>query len=186
LKKTAYVILGLLTEAPMTGYQLKQIIDIRFKFFWRESYGQIFPVLKAMAEEGDIVIQDMTQKQNRAQKMYAITPQGEAKLAAWLKLPVETEMIRMEILLKLYFGNLVERQTLLAHLNAFQKAHQKDLAQLDGFADEVSRLMDQDANHPMVLSVIQFGQKVNRAYLEWADETATLLMKGESAHAETE
>jgi DNA-binding PadR family transcriptional regulator len=48
MKQTDYVILGLLSEAPMTGYTIKRLIDIRFKFFWNESYGQLYPELRAL------------------------------------------------------------------------------------------------------------------------------------------
>ncbi|MDK2868326.1 MAG: hypothetical protein PWP38_2641 [Clostridiales bacterium] len=183
MKKTTYVILGLLSEAPMTGYQIKQVIDIRFKFFWRESYGQIFPTLKAMVESGDINILDIAPQNNRAQKTYAITPQGTANLKTWLSMPVETEMVRLELLLKMYFGNLADREAMQSHLAAFQAAHQSDLDQLNAFSDEVTKLLDQDENHPMVLSVIDFGQKVNRAYLAWVEAAQKLFSEGDEADA---
>ncbi len=43
MRQTDYVILGLLAEQPLSGYQIKKIVDIRFGFFWSESFGQIFP-----------------------------------------------------------------------------------------------------------------------------------------------
>lgn len=52
MKKTRYVILGLLNEEPLSGYDIKKIIDIRMSFFWQESYGQIYPELSKLREEG--------------------------------------------------------------------------------------------------------------------------------------
>ena len=52
LRQTDYVILGLLAEQPLSGYQIKKIVDIRFQFFWSESFGQIFPALKSLALAG--------------------------------------------------------------------------------------------------------------------------------------
>ena len=52
MRQTDYVILGLLAERPLSGYQIKKIIDIRFQFFWSESFGQIFPALKSLAAQG--------------------------------------------------------------------------------------------------------------------------------------
>ncbi|MCK7479112.1 MAG: PadR family transcriptional regulator [Candidatus Moduliflexus flocculans] len=49
---TKYVILGLLTEAPLSGYEIKKLVDIRFRFFWSESYGQIYPELKRLTAMG--------------------------------------------------------------------------------------------------------------------------------------
>ena len=42
-RKTRYVILGLLLEGSLSGYDIKKIIDTRFSFFWSESYGQLYP-----------------------------------------------------------------------------------------------------------------------------------------------
>jgi DNA-binding PadR family transcriptional regulator len=41
--KTKYPILGLLAEQPMSGYDIKKLVDVRFSFFWNESYGQSIP-----------------------------------------------------------------------------------------------------------------------------------------------
>lgn len=52
MKKTRFVILGLLNEEPLSGYDIKKIIDIRMSFFWQESYGQIYPELAKLRKEG--------------------------------------------------------------------------------------------------------------------------------------
>lgn len=52
MRQTEYVILGLLSESPLTGYQIKRIIDVRFHFFWNESYGQLYPALKSLNATG--------------------------------------------------------------------------------------------------------------------------------------
>ncbi len=52
--KTRFVILGLLAEGPMSGYTIKKLVEARFRFFWSESYGQLYPELKALVAEGRI------------------------------------------------------------------------------------------------------------------------------------
>lgn len=51
-----YVLLGLLQEEELSGYEMKKIIDIRMSFFWQESFGQIYPELGKLLEEGLIVV----------------------------------------------------------------------------------------------------------------------------------
>ena len=51
MKKTRYVLLGLLQEEELSGYEMKKIIDIRMSFFWQESFGQIYPELSKMIEK---------------------------------------------------------------------------------------------------------------------------------------
>ena len=38
---TAYVILGMLSWRPMSGYEIKSLVDKSTRFFWAASYGQI-------------------------------------------------------------------------------------------------------------------------------------------------
>ena len=40
------VILGLLSGAPRSGYEMKAIVDRSTRYFWAASYGQIYPELR--------------------------------------------------------------------------------------------------------------------------------------------
>ncbi len=171
MRQTDYVILGLLSEQPLSGYQIKRIVDIRFKFFWSESFGQIFPALRALAAEGFIAELPAPQTGARAQRTYRILPAGQAALADWLVQPVEKESLRLEILLKTYFSNYAAPEAMLAHLAAFEESHRQQLHMLGLFQQELEGIADEDENHRDILRVIDFGQKVNGAYLDWCRET---------------
>ena len=73
MRQTDYVILGLLAERPLSGYQIKKIVDIRFGFFWSESFGQIFPALKSLAVQGFAAECPQQTAGGRAAKAFAIT-----------------------------------------------------------------------------------------------------------------
>lgn len=171
MRQTDYVILGLLAEQPLNGYQIKKVVDIRFKFFWSESFGQIFPALKALAAEGLVEESAQEGAGARAAKAYAITPAGKAALVNWLAQPVEKESLRLEILLKTYFSNYAAPEAMLAHLRAFEENHARQLHILGLFQAELEGIADEDENHREILRVIDFGQKANRAYLDWCRET---------------
>ncbi|MBA4347832.1 MAG: hypothetical protein C0413_03155 [Clostridiales bacterium] len=171
LRQTDYVILGLLAEQPLSGYQIKKLVDIRFKFFWSESFGQIFPALKSLAAEGLAAECAQEHADGRASKTYRITPAGREALVAWLSQPVEKESLRLEILLKTYFSNYAAPGVMLNHLAAFEQSHAQQLQILGMFQKELESIIDDDENHREVLRVIDFGQKVNSAYLDWCRET---------------
>ena len=171
MRQTDYVILGLLAEQPLSGYQIKKIVDIRFKFFWSESFGQIFPALKALAVAGLAEELKQEHKDGRAAKQYQITPAGREALVLWLRQPVEKESLRLEILLKTYFSNYTSPSVMLSHLAAFEESHKSQLHILGLFQQELERIPDEDENHREILRVIDFGQKANRAYLDWCRET---------------
>ncbi len=171
MRQTDFVILGLLAEQPLSGYQIKKIVDIRFRFFWSESFGQIFPALKSLAVAGLAEECGNDPANGRAVKRYQITPAGKVALVDWLRHPVEKESLRLEILLKTYFSNYAEPEAMLAHLAAFEQSHAQQLHVLGLFQKELEQIPDADENHREILRVIDFGLKANRAYLEWCSQT---------------
>ncbi len=171
--KTQYVILGLLTEGPMTGYDIKKIIDIRFSFFWNESYGQLYPMLKALTD--DKLITAEKSGEGRAKVTYAITPQGRMALKEWLEAPVEKETFRIELLLKMYFSGGTGTDVMKNHIQTYRETQLKQLAVLSGFEKELLSIADDHNNHRDVLRVVAFGQKAYSAYIEWCDETLEYL-----------
>jgi len=177
MRQTDYVILGLLGERPMSGYEIKKVVDIRFGFFWNESFGQIFPALKRLFEEGLIAEADAEEKGGHSRKLYRATPNGVAALQSWLAQPVEKETYRLEILLKLYFSTYADPDVMLGHVSAFEESHLRQLEILNLFQKELEGILDLDENHREILRVIDCGQKVNRAYLDWSRETIAYLEK---------
>jgi len=166
--KTKYVILGLLTEGPRSGYDLKQLIDIRFRYFWSESYGQIYPQINKMVEAGEIE-KVSTPVDSRKKQLYQITDKGFLSLSKWLSLPVEKETIRLEILLKIYFSSYMNTEVLVNHIRSFQHQHQVELKQILGFQKELLSIPNPHDNHQNILNVIDFGIKTNQAYLDWSN-----------------
>jgi DNA-binding PadR family transcriptional regulator len=65
LSHTAYVILGMLGWQPMSGYEIKSLVDKSTRFFWAASYGQIYPELRKLAAAG--LIEGKASPQGRAQ-----------------------------------------------------------------------------------------------------------------------
>ncbi len=50
--KTQYALLGILSQCEMNGYEIRKYIETTISFFWNESFGQIYPTLKRLEEEG--------------------------------------------------------------------------------------------------------------------------------------
>ncbi|QWU14856.1 DNA-binding transcriptional regulator, PadR family [Paenibacillus sophorae] len=180
--KTRYVILGLLNEEHLSGYEIKRIIDMRLSFFWNESFGQIYPELKKLMLEGLIVASDQSDKRGKESKKYEITTQGKIELQEWLKVPVEKELIRYEILLKLYFSNETSSKNMLNHVKEFEINHRKQRELFDKFESQLKENIDVHSNHRQILMVLSFGQKVWDAYAHWCEETIKLLEQVVAEH----
>src|SRR5262245_41220090 len=106
LSPTAYVILGMVSKEPRSGYEIKAAVDGTTRFFWAASYGQIYPELKRLSDAG-LVVGSEAPTGGRRRTVYEITADGEEELKAWLRQPPETFELREEGLLKLFFANLL-------------------------------------------------------------------------------
>src|SRR3954447_17115893 len=101
---TARVICGMIRLGRRTGYEIKQLVDVSTRFFWAASYGQIYPELRRLEEQGLIRGKDDAAS-GRARREYELTEKGEEALDGWLRSdePLTLEM-RDEGLLKLFFS----------------------------------------------------------------------------------
>jgi len=67
------------SHSGITGYEITQIINRRFRGLWRAPAGTIYPLLNKYAESGFVKISEITDG-NRPKKKYKITKKGEAEL----------------------------------------------------------------------------------------------------------
>jgi DNA-binding PadR family transcriptional regulator len=71
------VVLGLLKEKPMHGYELKQRLGDQFGTFGRFSYGSLYPTLTRLAKAGSVEMEHAKGEIKRRKNVYVITPAGE-------------------------------------------------------------------------------------------------------------
>lgn len=177
--KTGYVLLGLLNEENLTGYEIKKIVDTRLSFFWSESFGQIYPELKRLAAGGLIAVCEepvSAEGKNSKQSIkYQITASGRYELQEWLKTPVEKETVRYELLLKLYFSNSSSSATMLEHVREFEINHRRQQQLFGKFEEQLKQNLDVHSNHSRILMVLSFGQKLWESYADWCGQTIALL-----------
>lgn len=176
--KTKYLILGLLNEESLSGYEIKKIVDTRFSFFWSESFGQIYPQLKKLNEKKLIDKVSLEESENSKSSIkYSITDSGIRELKQWLEEPVEKEVVRYEILLKMYFSNIISPEIMLGHIKEFQISHRQQQKLFEKFQFQIEEYKDVHENHEDILMVLSFGQKVWEAYDNWCEEVSSLLEK---------
>lgn len=69
------IILAVLHEQPMHGYQIIRHLEERSHGFWRPSAGSIYPTLQMLEEQGLIIAQEENGK-----KVYTLTVEGVNEL----------------------------------------------------------------------------------------------------------
>lgn len=175
LSPTAYVILGMVSREPRSGYEIKAAVDNSTRFFWAASYGQIYPELKRLSAAGLVEGVDAP-RGDRKRTVYAITADGEAELKAWLRQPPQTSEMREEGLLKLFFSSLLPPEDAVETLRAMREQR---LALAARLRELEAKTLKKD---PYSLIVLQGGIEFNEWFADWCERMEARVLA--SAHLE--
>ena len=173
--KTRFAILGVLTLAPQSGYEIAKFCREVLSAFWRESYGQIYPQLEQLLSQ-KLIKKAESRETNRRKAIYTITPKGRKVLSEWMVMETEPQPVRNETLLKVFFGadmpielsriqvaGLLDSQR---RLLGYLKEIEKQIATLDEFNDS------QKKHFRMT---VRMGVLVAQARVKWANECLEIL-----------
>lgn len=181
---TRYILLGLLSHEPLSGYDLKRRIDIGIRQFWNVGYAQIYPTLAQLESDGFVTKSTQSSEKGPSKNIYAITESGRELLQNWLLLPEEKEYAKYEILLKLFFGAGLPVQTSIARIHAFEKRHRQNLDLLESMKENLENVLDESNDHLYFYLTVLFGEQVYTAYLNWAEQALALLCRQGKTSAE--
>jgi DNA-binding PadR family transcriptional regulator len=171
LSPTAYVILGMVSREPRSGYEIKAVVDETTRFFWAASYGQIYPELKRLSEAGLVEGIDASRGE-RKRSVYAITADGEKELKEWLRKAPATSEMREEGLLKLFFAGVLPPEEAVATLRAMREQRLGLAARLRDM--EPKALAKED---PFPLMVLRGGIEFNEWFADWCERMERRLLE---------
>jgi PadR family transcriptional regulator, regulatory protein AphA len=174
--RTRYVVLGMLTARPMTGYALRQAIAGSVGHFWQESYGQLYPTLRRLAAEGLVRAKPSGGGPGRGGAAYHITPKGRADLARWVALPATLEPERNELLLKVFFGRAVAPQVTARNLEAVAGELRAELAALEAIASRWDAEVEGQPDAPYWKLTLDFGLTFMRTALDWLGRAQAVVL----------
>jgi DNA-binding PadR family transcriptional regulator len=164
------VVLGLLAQRSLSGYDIKAIVDRSTRFFWAASYGQIYPELRRLEAEGLIEGED-SPTGGRRRRIYRLTPAGREALVDWLLGPAVTIELRDESLLRLFFADALPREQALMLLEGRRRGHEQYL--------ETLRAIDARPGEdpPFVDLILRWGIAFNEWGAGWCQEQLDRLRK---------
>ena len=172
---TEYVILGILRNKSRTGYDINKVVKTRLGPFWDINYSQIYPTLRELEKGGSITKRVEINERGQNRKVYSITTEGKNKLKEWLLKPAKPEKHKIELMLKIGFGEQVSNTELIKQVQAFRERHVAQLENVYRIENELKAQLDQnEANYFMLLSV-ELGAKFHLSAVDWADTTITKL-----------
>ena len=103
------VCLGMLTDGPASGYDLKKHFESSFGHFFAAGYGSIYPALSSLSKQGLVSCEEIPQEGKPDRKVYQITQEGTEFLLSALKNPSPCHKIRSEFLATMCFAHLMQQ-----------------------------------------------------------------------------
>jgi len=165
LTPTARVVLGFLSLGARTGYDIKAFAERSVRFFWGASFGQIYPELKRLERAG-LIASSHEPRGGLRRTEYELTDAGRAALHSWL---TSRESLlfqyRDEGLLKVFFGDLMDHDEVLAHVRQMRDEFAADLAMFRRLQEEAPR----EASFPLL--ALDYGIAFLEFAARWWTET---------------
>jgi PadR family transcriptional regulator, regulatory protein AphA len=169
-QKTQYVILGLLSMEPLSGYEIQKLIHQSIGHFWSESNGQLYPALNQLLDNKLILLDRIEQKKKKVRHIYSITDEGRVALEGWLQEKTEGKSNhRDEDLFKLFFGKNCSTQVCLDLLLCRQKRVQNKLEEFTAIQNEIT-MCSSSPHYQFWSFALKNGLYQAEAELRWCKE----------------
>ncbi len=159
-----HVILGLLTQQPMSGYDIKQLFESFSWLIGSPSYGSLYPALHELLDSELVAMEIIPNQDKPARKEYHTTAKGKDVLCEWLQQPASCDTPLKPFLMRLMLADNHSREGLVSYLHQRRShvvAYHADLekrARDGGKADALGQQL-----------VFNYGLAMADAELQWLD-----------------
>jgi len=116
-----YAILGLLSWGPLSGYEMKKIIQESPFMPWSGNNNQIYKALVELQEDDYTTNEIFHQEHAPSKKVYTITDAGQEKLKAWLLSAAEPPEFKKTFLLRLAWADQLSEEELLRLITGYEQ-----------------------------------------------------------------
>jgi DNA-binding PadR family transcriptional regulator len=114
-----HVILGLLSREPLSGYEIKKIVQNSPFMHWSGNNNQIYKAVAELLDEGYVTKMVQHQAGAPSKNIYSITDAGQKALTNWLLTVTEAPVFKKQILVKLALAGQLKRGDLQNMLTAY-------------------------------------------------------------------
>ena len=141
-----HALLGLLSEGPKYGHQLRQEFETTTGDVWPLNVGQVYTTLQRLERDG--LVESDDSPADGPQKGYRITPEGQQELADWLRTPPDlTSPPRDELVIKV----LVALEIPGVDVREVLQLHRRYLVEL---MQQWTRLKEDEADYDLALALV--------------------------------
>ena len=173
-------LLGLLNYKPMTGYDLKKILDHPMGFFWVAQMSQIYRELNTLEEKGLVKSEIIPQEKRPDRKVYQLTKEGKKIFLDWLnKFPDQlSQTSRSQFLMRIFFSSRIKLEELAFEIRRYKKEKEEQsryLNKVEQWIKDYSRERKFKDDTFYWNLIVKKKYKDIAAGIEWADECLQLI-----------
>lgn len=161
-----HAILGFLSVAPSTGYDLKSYFDGSVRQFWTADQAQIYRVLTQLAEDELVTIEVIPQSDRPDRKLHHLTPAGTEELGRWLASPLDSHTVREPFLLRLFFAGRLGPDGVADLIDARTAAAEQQFAVLSAIRS-ASGPPGVDIERMLRLATLDNGIRHTQTEIDW-------------------
>jgi len=160
-----YIILGMLLNEDLTGYDIKKFVENGIGVFYKASYGSLYPALKKLTEKGYL---DMYEEPRggRQKKFYKLTDEGKKIFMDWLASPMNVLDGANAHLAKVYFFDKIPSEIRDRQLLEHEMNNINYLRKLQSLENDFNKLKNKDCFY-YKLSTLYYGICVTQESIRW-------------------
>jgi DNA-binding PadR family transcriptional regulator len=163
-------ILVLLTEQPLSGYDLAKRFDASIGFFWTADHPQIYRELGKLKEKGHVAVEEIVQSGRPNKLVYTVTPSGLAALKIWSQKPTVPPPIKDELLVRFYALDHVDIGALRAQLMERLDLHTDRLRQFTQIMERHYFDKKLSLSQTGRLAGLRMGLRYEQMCIEWCQD----------------
>ena len=172
----SHAILATLSNGCSSGYDISKQFAGSVGFFWYATQQQIYRELGKLEDQGYLSAEVIRQENRPDKRMLSITGAGTAYLQEWIGKPGKASPIKDDLLVKLFAGQLVEKETILTELKHHHGQHQ---ATLNTYREIESRVFGDsagcEADDELRYLTLLNGIGLEHAWLAWCEQAIAML-----------
>jgi PadR family transcriptional regulator AphA len=164
-----HLILGLLTQQPMTGYDIRRVLQSLGWLVGNPSFGSLYPTLHALLKDGLVTVAVTPRQEKPSRKVYSITDAGKQELQEWIDHSVVSNASLKAFVMRLILADNYARPGLVAHL---QQRHVQ-VTEHHAALEQAARTLDECTNWQRL--ALDYGLALATAELAWLNSTLNRL-----------
>jgi DNA-binding PadR family transcriptional regulator len=174
-------ILVLLTDQPMSGYDLAKAFDSSIGFFWTADHQQIYRELGRLKERGHVDVHEVIQTGRPNKLVHTITPSGLAALKTWSQRPSAPAPIKDDLLVRFYALEHVDIPALRVQLAQRLELHSDRLHRFQAILQRHYSGKPLNLSQTGRLLGLRMGLRYEQACIDWCQEALQSLPESSRA-----